>query len=137
MGAKMQPQTLLFLAGLIWLVVGVSLVFKGGQIMAWKPSWLAVAFVVGTVKAYFILDKIARRNVLRLQNYEEPLFIGRMYVGRTWAIIVVMIVLGRVLRMQGVAPQLSGFFSLAVGWGLFMSSRLLWQGWLNGRKEEV
>jgi hypothetical protein len=133
-GAKMQPQALLFLAALTWLVVGTALVFKGGQILAWSPAWLGTAFAVGSVKAYFILDKIARRNVQRLQGYSTPVFVGRMFAGRTWAIIAIMIILGRVLRLPGVAPELSGFFSLAVGWGLFVASRLSWQAWLDGRK---
>ena len=134
MAVMLAPQTLLFLAGLVWFIVGSSLVIKGGDILTWNPSWLLLALVVGTAKAYFILDKIARRNVQRLQSFAEPLFVGRVYVARTWAIIVVMIILGRVLRMQGIDPQFSGFFSLAVGSGLFAASRLLWQGWLKGRK---
>jgi hypothetical protein len=58
-----------------------------------------------------------------------------MFVGRTWAIIVAMIVMGRVLRMPGLPPELSGFFSLAVGWGLFVASRLSWRAWFGGWKE--
>ncbi len=135
MVAKMQPQSLLFLAALSWLVVGCSLVFKGGEILAWSPAWLAAAVVVGTLKAYFILDKIARRNVQRLEGYSERLFVGYMFAGRTWVIILVMILLGRVLRLPGIAPELSGFFSLAVGWGLFVASRLSWQAWFGARKE--
>ena len=137
MAVMLAPQTLLFLAGLVWFIVGSSLVIKGGDILTWNPSWLLLALVVGTAKAYFILDKIARRNVQRLQSCIEPMFIWHMYVGRTWAIIAVMIVLGRVLRLPEVPPQLSGFFSLAVGLGLVLASRLLWQGWRSGRKEEV
>lgn len=136
MEPKLQPQALLFCAALIWLAVGVSLVFKGGQILAWNPVWLGVAFVVGTVKAYVILDRIANRNVQRLQSYNEAIFVGRVFAGRTWAIILVMIVLGRVLRLPGVVPELSGFFSLAVGWALFMASRITWRGWFNSWKKK-
>lgn len=136
MGAKMSPQILLFLAALSWLAVGISLVHKGGLILVSSPGLLGVSLVVGTVKAYFILDTIARRNVARLQSYSKPMFVGHMFAGRTWAIIVVMIVLGRVLRLPGVPPELSGFFSLAVGWGLFVASRLIWKGWFASRKEK-
>jgi hypothetical protein len=135
MGAKMAPQTLLFLAALCWLAVGVALIIKGGQILAWNPFWLAAALAVGSVKAYVILDKMALRNVQRLHNLNTPMFVGRMFVGRTWAIIVAMIVMGRVLRMPGLPPELSGFFSLAVGWGLFVASRLSWRAWFGGWKE--
>ncbi len=134
MAVKMQPQTLLLLAALTWLVVGVSLVLKGGQILAWAPGWLAAAFAVGTVKTFLILDKIARRNVQRLNGYSAPIFVGRMFATRTWVIIGLMIVLGRLLRLPVVAPELSGFFSLAVGWGLLAASRLSWQAWFKGRK---
>ncbi len=136
MGAKVELQTLLFLAALCWMVVGISLVIKGGQMLAWHPAWLATAFVVGTVKSFFILDEIARRNVQRLQSFSGPMFVGRMFAVRTWIIIVVMIILGRLLRLPGVAPELSGFFSLAVGWGLFVASRLSWQAWFSGRKRD-
>lgn len=132
----MCPQALLFLAALSWLIVGISLFVKGGQILAWSPAWLVTAITVGTVKACFILDKIVRRNVQRLQSYSKPIFVGRMFAGRTWAVIVVMIILGRILRLPGVAPELSGFFSLAVGWGLFVASRLSWQAWLSGWTEK-
>lgn len=135
MGAKVQPQALLFWAALCWMVVGISLVLKGGHILAWEPAWMVATILVGTVKAYFILDKIARRNIQRLQSLKAPAFVGRMFALRTWIIIAVMILLGRVLRLPGVAPELSGFFSLAVGWGLFVASRLSWQAWFVGRKE--
>ncbi len=136
MAVKMRPQTLLFLAASCWLVVGISLILKGGQILAWSPGWLAATLVAGTMKAYFILDRIARRNVQRLRSYGKPIFVGRVFAGRTWVIIMVMIILGRVLRLPGLAPELSGFFSLAVGWALFVASRLSWQAWFAGRMEK-
>lgn len=131
----MSPQVLVLLAAFTWLAVGLALIVKGGQILAWSPAWLVAAFGAGTLKAYFILDRIARRNVQRLLSASGPLFVGRMFAARTWAIIALMIIFGRLLRLPGVAPQLSGFFSLAVGWGLFMASRLSWQAWLRTRKD--
>lgn len=135
MGAKVEPQVLLFLGALCWLLVGLGLVFKGGHILDWSPGWLAAALVAGTLKAFFILDRIARRNVQRLQGYRQPVFISRLFAGRTWVIIGAMIILGRLLRLPGVAPEVSGFFSLAVGWALFVASRLSWQAWLRGLKK--
>lgn len=129
---KVHSRVLLGLAALIWLLVGMSLIIKGGQILAWQPLWLLSALAVGLLKAFLLLDRLARRNVLRLHAYKTPIFIGRLFAARTWIIIAVMIVLGRLLRLPGVAPQLSGFFSLAVGLALVVASRLLWQGWFEG-----
>lgn len=133
---RLSPPTLLLLAALCWLVVGAALVVKGGEILAWRPPWMVATLVVGMVKAHFILDRIARRNVQRLQSYRHNLFVGRMFAGRTWLVIMVMIGLGRLLRLPGVAPELSGFFSLAVGWGLFIASRLSWLAWLRARQDK-
>lgn len=135
LGPRLSPPTLLLLAALCWLVVGAALVIKGGAILAWSPPWLVAALVVGAVKAHLILDRIARRNAQRLRSHRHKLFVGRMFAGRTWLVIVVMIGLGRLLRLPGVAPELSGFFSLAVGWGLCLASRLSWVAWLRTRHD--
>jgi hypothetical protein len=50
-----------------------------------------------------------------------------------WAMVVGMMLGGRLLRNSSVPPLAVGVIYLAVGWALLLSSRLLWQEW-NARK---
>ena len=102
-----------------------------GWCLAARGSLLAplLAVVVGTVKSLLVLDRAARRNIDRVRSLPDRSCIGAVYSWRMWGLVLMMIVVGRLLRMSPVAPVLVGSLLLAVGWALLLSSRLIWVEW--------
>ena len=71
----------------------------------------------------------ARKNVARIQEKEEGSCLGGIFSFKSWLLILVMIALGRLLRLSGVPLGLYGVVVVAVGWGLLLSSRVVWIEW--------
>ena len=125
----------LFTAALIWSIVGIFLFSNGYLLISLAGRrWLAMpALVLGTVKSFFLLDRVARKNIGRILNFEDGTCIGSVYSYKSWLLVVTMIVLGRFLRSSVVPGEYVGVLYIAVGWGLFFSSRLMWQARLKRR----
>ena len=125
-GAPMNVH--LFTAALIWSIVGVFLMSNGFLLISLAArEWLAIVAVgVGTIKSLLLLDRVARKNISRIQRFEDRTCIGSVYSYKSWLLVVVMIVLGRFLRSSVLPGEYVGVLYLAVGWGLFFSSRLMW-----------
>lgn len=119
----------LLIAALIWSVVGLFLMSNGFLFITLADrEWLAVlAGGLGTIKSFFLLDRVARKNISRIMRFEDGACIGSVYSYKSWALVAVMIVLGRFLRSSVLPGEYVGVLYLAVGWGLFFSSRLMWQ----------
>ncbi len=119
----------LLTAALIWSIVGFFLMTNGFLLITLADrEWLAVlAAGLGTIKSFFLLDRVARKNISRILHFEDGTCIGSVYSYKSWALVVVMIVLGRFLRSAVLPGEYVGTLYLAVGWGLFFSSRLMWQ----------
>jgi len=119
----------LLIAALIWSIVGLFLMSNGYLLITLAArEWLAVlAAGLGTIKSLFLLDRVARNNISRILRFEDGTCIGSVYSYKSWALVVVMIVLGRFLRSSVLPGEYVGALYLAVGWGLFFSSRLMWQ----------
>lgn len=124
-------RTHLFLAGLIWSVVGFFLLTNGMIfILHGEKIWLAaVGFVLGTVKTFYVLDRVARKNITRIKEFEEKVCIGSVYSWKTWLLVAAMIGLGRFLRTTVLPAEIIGLLYTAVGWALMLASRLMWQEW--------
>lgn len=125
----------LLLASLIWTVVGFFLMANGYIFLVLaKRQWLAVvAIAVGVVKGWLILDRAARKNLDRLDRLEDGSCIGSVYSFKTWGLVLLMIVAGRILRSSGLPGESVGVLYLAVGWALFSASRLFWRAWFASR----
>jgi hypothetical protein len=120
----------LLIAALIWSIVGFFLMSNGFLLISLAArEWLAVlAAGLGTVKSFFLLDRVARKNISRILRFADGTCIGSVYSYKSWGLVLVMIVLGRFLRSSSVLPgEYVGILYLAVGWGLFLSSRLMWR----------
>jgi len=124
-------RTHLFLAALIWSVVGFFLLTNGIVLISLKGHfWFAVAgLILGTAKTFFILDRVARKNVKRIEEFENKVCIGSVYSWKTWILVAAMIVLGRFLRTTVLPGEVVGLIYTAVGWALMLASRLMWQTW--------
>ncbi|MGD8438902.1 MAG: hypothetical protein PVG53_00065 [Holophagae bacterium] len=124
----------LLLAGLMWTVVGAALAAVGGRWLWLSPSafapWLAAAAVViGIAKAHLVLGQAAHRIVDRIRARGDGRCVGGFLSLRSWALVAVMVVAGRLLRGSHVARGILGAIYLAVGIALFLSSRVAWRAW--------
>jgi len=121
----------LFLAALIWSVVGFFLLTNGFVLVSLKNQlWYGVAgILLGTVKTFFILDRVARKNVKRIKEFADNTCIGSVYSWKTWLLVAAMIGLGRFLRTTVLPGEVVGLIYTAVGWALMLASRLVWLEW--------
>jgi hypothetical protein len=85
--------------------------------------------VLGSVKSFFILDRVARKNLIRIKEFEDKACIGSVYSWKTWVLVAAMIGLGRFLRTTVLPGEVVGFIYTAVGWALMLSSRVMWIAW--------
>lgn len=124
-------KTHLFLAALIWSVVGFFLLTNGFILISLKSQlWYAVVgLILGTAKTFFILDRVAQKNVKRIREFEDKVCIGSVYSWKTWLLVAGMIFLGRFLRTTVLPGEVVGLIYTAVGWALMLASRLIWIEW--------
>ena len=124
-------RTHLLIAGLIWSVVGFFLLTNGFVLISLKSQfWYgALGIILGTAKTFFILDRVARKNIKRIKDFEDKVCIGSVYSWKTWVMVAGMIVLGRFLRTTVLPGEIVGVVYTAVGWALMLASRLMWIEW--------
>jgi len=124
-------RTHLLLGGLIWSLVGFFLLTNGFVLVSLQDHlWYGLAgMVLGSAKSFFILDRVARKNLRRIKDFEEKACIGSVYSWKTWFLVLAMIGLGRFLRTTVLPGEVVGFIYTAVGWALMLSSRLMWVEW--------
>ncbi len=130
--------THLLTAAFMWSLIGFYLMVRGYKMHGWQDILLPLlSIAVGVVKSLLVLDKSARRNIERILSFQDGTCIGGVYSWKMWGLVVCMMLFGRFLRTSGISPALVGCVYLAVGAGLFFSSRLLWQKWQSLRREDV
>jgi hypothetical protein len=124
-------RTHLLLGALIWSLVGFFLLINGFVLVSLQNHlWYGLAgMVLGCVKSFFILDRVARKNLIRIKEFDDKVCIGSVYSWKTWALVLAMIGLGRYLRTSVLPGDVVGFIYTAVGCALMLSSRLMWVEW--------
>ncbi len=136
----LSRQQHLWIAGLIWTVVGTGLFTMGGLFWFHLPylgdldpqrlGYGAIAITIGLLKGKFVLDKTAGRVIDRVETLAEPnpfKSIVQMFGGKTIALIAAMMGIGYALRVAGVSYEIRGLIYLAVGSGLLWSCRNYWR----------
>jgi hypothetical protein len=126
----------LFAAPLLWTVVGTFLLVRGWDwIGPGKNRWFVLlAFVLGSVKSFLVLDKTARRSLTRISSLRDGTCLGAVYSWKTWLLVVLMMGSGIVLRRYFTPGVVIGTLYAAVGWALLLSSRLGWLEWFRWQK---
>ncbi|KPK37029.1 MAG: hypothetical protein AMK70_00115 [Nitrospira bacterium SG8_35_1] len=124
-------RTHLLLGALIWSLVGFFLLINGFVLVSLQNHlWYGLAgMVLGSAKSFFILDRVAQKNLRRIKEFEDKVCIGSVYSWKTWALVLAMIGFGRYLRTTVLPGDVVGFIYCAVGWALMLSSRLIWVEW--------
>ncbi|MBI5558197.1 MAG: hypothetical protein HY885_11220 [Deltaproteobacteria bacterium] len=98
-----------------------------------RYALLALALGTGTVKGLLIFERSAKKNIARILVQTDNTCLGAVFSFKAWGVILAMILLGRFLRNYGPAHQIYGFIIAAVGWGLLLASRVVWQAWSRQR----
>lgn len=121
----------LLLAALLWSIIGLLLIAFGCRFLFITSSYilLAIALVIGTAKSFLILDRVARMNSQRILQFSYNTCIGGVYSYKTWGLVIGMMLAGRLLRASSLPREIIGALYVAIGWGLFFSSRIVWQEW--------
>ena len=130
--ARFKPnvsvKTRIFLAALLWSCIGLMLLWRGGNaVVGTGREWLLpVSLLVGSLKSWAILDRVASKNMTRIFDKGEYSCLGGVYSWKTWLLVMGMIVFGRLLRASSLQVWLVGLIYVTVGWSLFWSSRKVW-----------
>ena len=124
-------RTHLLFGALIWAVVGFFLLTNGFVLVSLENHlWYGlIGLLLGTAKAFFILDRLARKNIKRIKEFEDKICFGSVYSLKTWVMVAGMIALGRFLRTTVLPGEIIGLIYTAVGWALMLASRLMWIEW--------
>jgi hypothetical protein len=125
-----------FLAAMIWSLVGLGLLSRGFLLLHQIGQYavLALALVLGTLKAVFVLQRSAGKNMERISRFQGRTCFGAVFSIKAWLLVLLMILLGRWLRSSGCPPVYVGLLYAAVGWALLFSSRVIWREWWRRRK---
>ncbi|GAB4334556.1 MAG: hypothetical protein Kow0089_03830 [Desulfobulbaceae bacterium] len=119
----------LLAAALLWSVVGGILGAKG---LLWinpveNPWFVTCGIALGTIKSFFVLDRVADRVVNRISRMRDGTCLGAVYSWKTWLLVGVMVSSGILLRTFFNPGRYVGTVYLAIGWGLMLSSRVSWR----------
>jgi hypothetical protein len=124
-------RTHLLLGAFIWTVVGFFLLTNGFVLVSLENHlWYGlIGLLLGTAKAFFVLDRLARKNIKRIKEFEDKVCFGSVYSLKTWFMVAGMIALGRFLRTTVLPGEIIGLVYTAVGCALMLASRLMWIEW--------
>lgn len=121
----------LLLAAALWTVVGgLLLAFGAKWLLAWRSTyvWLVapVAVTVGLLKGRVVLERSAVRIIERIRERGDDRCVGGFLSPKTWLLVLLMMVSGRVLRAALLPTPMVGFLYAAIGVALLWASRRLW-----------
>lgn len=121
----------LLMAALTWTVVGIVLsivgvrwILQSDQGLRWLL--LSVAILLGLGKGIFVLRRSARRIVDRIIQRGDGRCIGGFLSWKTWLLVLVMMVSGRLLRGSDLPLWFIGTLYAGIGLALASSSVTAW-----------
>ena len=137
----MDKRRLLQIAGVIWVIVGLFLIYRGSglynlavieQNTAKETLIISVILgvVLGILKGKFVLSKTALRNRNRINQLIPPLSIHHVFSGPFYGFIAGMMVLGFLLREFN--AYIGGYVVVAsiycgIGMALIAASSVYWK----------
>lgn len=133
-----SKNTLIVIAGVVWVIAGVNVLAIGIQAFATQSMPLVLALVAGAVvifAAFFAMfSRLVKKNVARISamTAEKIMFLNFLN-GRSWAIMAFMMALGFGLRFSGVAPDwFIAFFYTGLGTALTVAGILFFVNRFKG-----
>lgn len=136
----MNKDTLFKIAGSLWGIIGLFLIFRGAhlyQLAIEQQSSsqnavilsLAAGMLIGFFKGKFVLSKTARKNKERIQQLQPPIKAHQVFSKPFYFFIGGMMLLGYLLRTWN--EYLGGYIVVAaiycgIGLALIVASRAYW-----------
>jgi len=128
----------LFAAAIVWAVGASILIVRGISYVEgryWHAWVLGAALVIGVLKSRFLLDRVARKAVLRIERRGRACFFGFFSV-KAWAFVALMMGGGIALRHLIVHPGvigagILGAIYLGIGTALAVADRIFWHAALG------
>lgn len=132
----MQPTKVriqLVAAAAMWLIGASILLVRGvGYIQGryWHAWILALGLALGVVKAQLLLNRVATKAVLRIQDRADKSVFGFFSV-KSWLLIALMMGGGILLRQIVVQPGqigagIMGAIYVGIGTALLLADRVFW-----------
>ena len=121
---------------LLWSCVGIGLFTKGVYYLRNVDQivmYILIGLLLGCLKAFFVLDKAAKRTLFRIDQFQDGTCLGAVYSKKTWALILCMILFGVVIRNSPLPHYLIGILYVTIGSALSFSSRHGWIVWSKNR----
>ncbi|NGX46053.1 MAG: hypothetical protein K940chlam2_01235 [Chlamydiae bacterium] len=124
----LRKQTLIFIAGAVWLIVGSALLAKGVTlilsvgVLKTLLLYTFAGLVLGVLKGRFAFFRSAMRTINRLVAMEGPIRLTQLYRIQDMLLIAAMVALGRLLHLVHCPSSIHGFIDVAVGVGLIFGS---------------
>jgi len=142
---KVKHSLLIFLAGALWLIIGIFLMTLGirfllNQFHALLPpshfsllqflqlfvsskqqalgTVLTLALFIGYLKGRFALTRSVERQVKRISELPEPASLAYLYSKGYYFLIGGMILLGMLIRFLPIALDTRGAIDVAIGFAL-------------------
>jgi hypothetical protein len=110
---------------------GVALTVSGLLRLSRADSRLLIpiviaAIILGIIKGRFALLPFVRRTVARIRRRGDGSPLYGIFSLKTWLLIAVMILLGRVLNLLAIPQEMRGAVQAAIGLGLLATSLPFW-----------
>jgi hypothetical protein len=122
----------IFSAAAMWAIGATILLVRGVGFLhdSWFAALLALAVVIGVVKSRYLLDRVARKAVLRIHERGRACYFG-FFSWKSWAFVVAMMGGGILLRNSGLPWDFLAVVYVGVGTGLAIADRIFWQALIN------
>jgi len=117
----------------MWLIGASILLIRGVSYVSvsyWHAWALAIGLALGVIKARLLLDRTARKAVVRIQQRANASVFG-FFSAKSWMLIALMMGGGIALRTIFVHPGqigagILGAIYVGVGTALLLADRLFW-----------
>jgi hypothetical protein len=122
----------LFSAAAMWAVGASILLVRGIGFLHdnWYAVLLALAAALGVIKSRYLLDRVARKAVLRIHERGRACYFG-FFSWKSWLFVVVMMGGGILLRRSALPRDILAVLYVGVGTGLVLADRIFWQALIS------
>ncbi len=124
---KVQKNTLLLIACLVWSAAGFNILKIG--LLAYQnylqPLNYALSLIVFAIFQFLIFGKLVKKHTQRISAYKEKQFFLKFFDVKSFIIMAFMMTGGIALRATNVAPeQFIAVFYTGLGAALFLAGLL-------------
>ena len=117
----------LFSAAAMWAIGAAILLVRGVGFLHDNLylALLALAVALGVIKSRYLLDRVARKAVLRIHERGRACYFG-FFSWKSWLFVVVMMGGGILLRRSALPRDILAVLYVGVGTGLALADRIFW-----------